>query len=147
MEFIRITLEDDIGRMERELRRDIGEMVRLAHTRFALSTHVWQPSVDVVETERDIFISSELAGVNRADLQVEVGARTIRIAGYRRKCVAGEDVRYRIAEIAYGPFERALTLPAQIDTGSVTATFAEGLLVIRLSKLPERVRKIEITRG
>jgi HSP20 family protein len=148
MEFIRITLEEEIGQMERELCRDIDEMVRLAHPRFMLSAHSWQPSLDMYETERDIFIRAELAGVNREDLHVEVSAKTVRIAGCRRICAVNEDVRYRIAEIPYGPFERNLALPAPIDTGSVTATYAEGLLAIRLSKLPaERARKIEITRG
>ncbi len=148
MEFIRITLEEESGQRDRELCRKIDEMVRLSHPRFMLSVHSWQPALDMYETEGNIFIRAELAGVNREDLHVEVSTKTIRIAGYRRTCMMTEDVRYRIAEIPYGPFERNLALPAPIDTDSVTATYAEGLLAIRLSKLPaERSRKISITRG
>jgi len=148
MEFIRIALEEESGQMDRELRRTIDEMLRLAPPRFTLSAHSWQPSLDMYETERNVFIQAELAGIRREDLHVEVSAKTIRISGYRRTCTVNEEVRYRIAEIPYGPFERSLALPAQVDTGAVAATYAEGLLVIRLVKIPAgRIRRIAVTRG
>jgi HSP20 family protein len=53
---------------------------------------------------------------------------------------------YRLAEITYGSFERVLSLAIPIDADGVTATYNEGMLEIRIPKMPpERAtRKITI---
>jgi HSP20 family protein len=42
-----------------------------------------------------------------------------------------------LAEIQYGRFERVLFLPAPIDPEIVSAAYTNGILEIRLAKLPQ----------
>jgi HSP20 family protein len=101
--------------------------------------------VDVCETADEILILSELAGVNREDLRIELGSKTVNIYGIRKEENLARNARYRLAEIPYGYFERSLSLPWPIDRERVEATLTEGLLQVRLVKLPiEKVRTISI---
>jgi HSP20 family protein len=44
-------------------------------------------------------------------------------------------------EISYGPFERTIQLPAQVDAESARASYEDGFLQVRLPKLKGRSRK------
>jgi HSP20 family protein len=100
--------------------------------------------VDIYESPDEIMIVTDIAGVKTEDLYVEVHRRVLRIYG-KRVPPAGGNTRYHLAEIPYGYFERNLSLPLPIDTESIKATYADGLLQIRMAKLPlNRVRKISI---
>jgi HSP20 family protein len=51
-------------------------------------------------------------------------------------------------EIPYGYFERSLVLPAPIDADQVDATYVDGLLQIRMAKLPlDEIRRIHVQNG
>ncbi len=112
---------------------------------FTLSERIWKPQMDIYETPEEIIILAEVAGVNKDDLEIEINAKAVRIYGKRSEMPLGEKGAYRLAEVQYGKFERILFLPAPIDTDKVTASFTDGLLNIRLAKLPRKTRKVPIT--
>ena len=144
MSFIKVRFTDDIGDINRELRKSIDEMFSLINSTFAVFQNVWRPQVDIYESPDEIMIVTDIAGVKTEDLYVEVHRRVLRIYGKRVTPVRG-NTRYHLAEIPYGYFERNLSLPLPIDTESITATYADGLLQIRMAKLPlNRVRRIRI---
>ena len=144
MSFIKVRFTDDIGDINRELRKSIDEMFSLINSTFTVFQNVWRPQVDIYESPDEIMIVTDIAGVKTEDLYVEVHRRVLRIYG-KRVTPAGGNTRYHLAEIPYGYFERNLSLPLPIDTKSITATYADGLLQIRMAKLPlNRVRKIPI---
>ena len=144
MSFIKVRFTDDIGDINRELRKSIDEMFSLINSTFTVFQNVWRPQVDIYESPDEIMIVTDIAGVKTEDLYVEVHRRVLRIYGKRETPVRG-NTRYHLAEIPYGYFERNLSLPLPIDTKSITATYADGLLQIRMAKLPlNRVRKIPI---
>ena len=79
---------------------------------------------------------------------MEIGRKTVKISGRRRIRPLSENARYRLVEIPYGYFERAIVLPVPIDTESVDATYTDGLLQIRMAKLPlDKTRKIPVQNG
>ena len=82
------------------------------------------------------MITAELAGVNRDDIHLEISSQAVKISGKRAERVHGERSRYHLAEIPYGYFERTLSIASTIDTEGVTARHADGLLEIRIPKLP-----------
>jgi len=144
MSFIKVRFTDDIVDINSELRKSIDEMFSLVNSTFTVFQNVWRPQVDIYESPDEIMIVTDIAGVKTDDLYVEVHRRVLRIYGKREKPAAG-NTRYRLAEIPYGYFERNLSLPLPIDTESVTAVYADGLLQIRMEKLPmNRVRKIPV---
>lgn len=108
----------------------------------------WLPQMDMYETEQEIFIWAELAGVEKDQLDLEVNSKAVRIHGFRREQPRSASGTYRLAEIRYGNFERILYLPAPVDSNSVTSTFTNGLLTIRMKKQePPKTHKIPISDG
>jgi HSP20 family protein len=45
-----------------------------------------------------------------------------------------KDEQYHRAERAYGAFQRSFVLPAMVDQDKVQATYADGVLELRLPK-------------
>ena len=141
MTHIKIRFGSDLGIIDAELRRTVDEMFRLANPAFVAGLQRWRPLVDICECEEDIMILVEVAGVNTDDLLVEITRKSLKISGWRRALPLKENARYRQAEISYGYFERELLLPVPIDTESVTATYAGGLLQICMNKIREGAKQ------
>ena len=148
MDYVEISFTADLGEIDTDFRRTIDEMFLLINP---LSTHfqqVWRPPIDVCETPDEIIVLADIAGVAREELHVEIGRRTVKISGRRRERPLVENMRYSLAEIPYGYFERSLTLPASIEMETVCATYTDGLLQIRMPKAPlNKVHKIPIQKG
>jgi HSP20 family protein len=79
-------------------------------------------------------VIAELAGINPGELEVELDAAAIRIAGRRAEPPKERGTRFHLAEIPYGFFERIVYLPSTIDPEKVQASVKDGLLVVRLAK-------------
>ncbi|HWP34148.1 MAG TPA: Hsp20/alpha crystallin family protein, partial [Thermodesulfobacteriota bacterium] len=108
-----------------------------------------RPAADVVECGEALLITLELAGAERETLTVSLAGRRLEVRGVRRppEEELGGPKRYLRREIVYGPFERALLLPEDVDEQSLEAEYRDGLLRIRLRRrpaAPEVVYRIEI---
>ena len=104
--------------------------------------------MDMNETPDEVIIVAEIPGVDKEDLDVEISSKAVRIQGNRFARHCSDNSTYRLAEIQYGKFERILFLPAPIDPEVVSAAYQNGLLEIRLAKLPpERTHKVPIQDG
>src|SRR5574341_1325987 len=79
----------------------------------------------------------DIAGMRAEDFHVEVAEGILAISGERLPQREGKR-HYHAMEIQVGPFERRLRLPVPVDPTSVRATYEQGFLEIRLSKLPDR---------
>jgi HSP20 family protein len=105
----------------------------------------WRPDVDVFETESEIVVRVELAGVHSRDLRVGIDGSDLCISGQR---VSGEPPGVRQLhqmEIATGPFERRVRISIAFDRDAVKAHLADGILTIQL---PKRARRsVAIERG
>src|SRR5690242_1108102 len=76
------------------------------------------PPLNVFRKGDDIVVVTEVPGVRKEDLQVHVKGNTIRIAG--TKLVAyGERAGLHRRERAAGTFDRAVTVPVEIDADAV----------------------------
>jgi len=145
MDYIKIRFVDNQEGVESEFRRNVEDMLREAHPRFALSQQRWRPQVDIYETREEIVILAEVAGVLREEINLEISPRTVKISGLREGSRHEVDARYRLAGIPCGHFERNLTLPVPIDMETVRAVCRDGILEIRLTKRPlDRIHKISI---
>ena len=135
MGYIKIRVKKNLSTMEGDMRHTIDEMYRLMKPVFTLSRHTWQPHTDIFETDGEIMVTSDLAGVRMEDIHVEINRTTLKIYGIRREMSHhGEDARYILAEIPSGRFERVFTFSTPVDTEAVSASYQEGLLHIRLKK-------------
>ena len=105
----------------------------------------WQPDVDVVETENEVVVRVELAGVHSRDLRVGVDGSELCITGQRAAAESTGVSRLHQMEIATGPFERRLRIPVSFDRERVTAHLADGILTIQLPKRGRR--NVAVERG
>ncbi|HEX5066959.1 MAG TPA: Hsp20/alpha crystallin family protein [Myxococcota bacterium] len=103
----------------------------------------WQPDVDVVETEDEVVVRVELAGVHSRDLRVGVDGSELCISGQRVAAESSGVRRLHQMEIATGPFERRLRIPVGFDRERVSAHLADGILTIQLPKRGRRSVAVE----
>src|SRR3954471_6486658 len=67
------------------------------------------PSVEVVQSDKDIRVSAELPGLDEKDVEVLVDDDVLTIRGEKR--AETEDKERRFTERTYGRFERVIPLP------------------------------------
>lgn len=145
MDYIKVRLGRNLEEMHSRLSRTIDEMFRRVNPMLVMPEQAWRPQMDVYETENEIVLLAELSGVDKDDLEVELDQNVVRISGRRKEIPRGRGIRYHLAEIAYGSFERILRLPAAIDTEGVTASYANGVLKVTISKKQrDTVRRIQV---
>jgi HSP20 family molecular chaperone IbpA len=98
--------------------------------------HKWQPAINAFRCESAVRICVDLAGVDKSLIELTVESRRIIVRGSRETPEpAGKDeraVQVLALEIDYGPFEREVELPAEIDVGAASAEHENGLLWIDL---------------
>jgi HSP20 family protein len=105
----------------------------------------WKPPADILEKDGNIFLYTELPGVNEKDIELKLEGTVLTIKGEKKQIPdSGGYSPYRI-ESCNGPFSRSFTLPDSIDTDKVTAQYKNGILTITLPSKPEvKPRSIKI---
>ncbi len=145
MEYIKIRFGKNLEHMHSRLQKTIDEMFQQVNPMVVLQEQTWRPQMDVYETPKEIIIVGEISGVNKEDLEVEVDQKAVKVTGVRRETARVPGMRYHLAEIVYGRFERILFLPVPINPEEVQASYVNGLLKITLAKRQrELVRQIRV---
>ena len=100
-----------------------------------LSDKGWMPSIDIYETNHEVIVLVELAGVQKKDINVSLDDNTLSINGIRSNCISDKMEKLHQMEIDFGKFERAIHIPVQVQEEGISASFDDGFLLIRLPKL------------
>jgi HSP20 family protein len=101
------------------------------------------PRVDVIETKDGYRLEAEMAGVDKASLELSLDGNELTIFGRR-------PVRLEKAELVYREssplgFRRVFELDPSIDTSKVTAKMEQGVLLLTLPKADRvKPRKIAV---
>jgi HSP20 family protein len=97
----------------------------------------------------ELVITAELPGVDEKDVDVSVSGDTLTIKCEKQVVHEERGDEGRYTERRSGSFSRSVRLPFEVKDEEVHANFDEGVLTIRLQKLPDTektVRRIEVTR-
>jgi len=136
---------DLIRHMEREMQQLSDEAFRnLFAVPMGGGGRFWQPPVDIHETETAVVVKMELAGVRADEILVSLSPdnRSVTISGTRGEAYGDRDGRIRChqLEIYFGPFERTVPLPAnvELDRDAVTAAYKDGFLQVIIPRRPVR---------
>ena len=110
------------------------------------STLMRAPETDVVETEREIRVVTEMPGLKRDNIEIDVENNVLTIRGEKREeRTEGEQGRWHLAERRYGTFSRSFVLPRDVDAEGIQAAFQDGVLTVTVPKSEKaRRRRIEI---
>jgi HSP20 family protein len=97
--------------------------------------------VDVFRTQDppELNVVVDLAGIDSEHVHLVVSDQTLVIAGTRPRPHHDCPGSYYHLEIQYGPFERRIGLPENVDAGHARASYEHGLLRIVLPELPDPV--------
>jgi len=105
------------------------------------------PETDVMETEREIRVVTEMPGLKRENIEVDVENNVLTIRGEKREeRTEGEEGRFHLSERRYGTFTRSFVLPSSVDAENIQASFEDGVLRVSIPK-NERARKRRIDVG
>lgn len=101
--------------------------------------------VDVYETDKEVVVESAIAGVTAEELDISLEQDILIIRGERKDpAEADKEKNYFVKECFFGPFEKEIILPKEVDTTQIKAKMKNGLLIIRLPKENGDSQRIEI---
>lgn len=141
----RLRPSDQLEAMEREMEHLLEHPFRSIWRRAPLEKMFWAPAIDYYEKDDAYFVRAELSGVKLEDVDISVTDSTLTIKGERKEVSGVTDEEYQRCEIAYGSFSRSITLPNMIRSDKIEATLDNGILEVRLPKVPEaKPTKIEV---
>ena len=121
----------NIDRLQEEIEELFADLWQVP--RFSGMRHGFRPNVDCFHTEDPpaLTVVVELPGVDPDSLALVVGERALVIAGERERPKADSPV-YEQMEIEYGPFQRQVRLPADVDPEGAHARYERGMVTIVL---------------
>lgn len=105
----------------------------------------WVPPVDVRETDSSYVFAAELPGLTKDDVEITLEDNLLTLSGEREVVEKSETETYHRIERSQGKFSRSFSLPSQVDSTKVAATFQDGVLTIEVPKSEQaKPRRIEI---
>lgn len=106
---------------------------------------VWQPRVDIEESEDKYSVRAELPGMKLEDIKITLEDNQLTIRGEKRRDEEKKGTTYHRVERIYGMFERSFTLGHQVDHARIEALYRDGVLQLSIPKAEQaKAREIAI---
>jgi len=103
------------------------------------------PQVDITEDADSIEVKTELPGMNRDDIGIDIANGVLTIKGEKKEEVNEKNRTWHRREVRYGNFCRSFSLPTDVKVEETTASYDNGILKIVLPKEEKALhRKITI---
>ncbi|MCL5256904.1 MAG: Hsp20/alpha crystallin family protein [Chloroflexi bacterium] len=132
-------MHDEIQRLfELTMGRPLGYLL------ISQGPYTWQPPTDVFETDSEIIVKVELAGMSANDVDIVLGEAMLVITGKRDNQPELRKTAYHQMGISYGQFRAQIPVPFEIDREQVKASYENGFLFVHLPKAA--CRPLEATR-
>ena len=100
------------------------------------------PAAELTETDDALHLKLEVPGMEAKDLDIQVMADRVAIAGERKSETKTEEDGRTRSEFRYGKFSRVIPLPVRIQNTNVTADYKDGILKLTLPKSEEEKNKV-----
>lgn len=137
-------LMQDMRQMQEEMDLLFNQLSNWRKTPAA--NRLWRPPTDVWETDHEVMVLIELAGVKQSEVALTLKDNILTVKGDRKVITNREGCCFRNMEISTGRFERNIFLPETIDPESIKASYRDGFLEITVGKSPHPTGKTrEIT--
>ncbi len=105
----------------------------------------WLPACDVYETEDDIIILMEIAGIEKKNLKITLEGNYLNIKGLRNDPSKVDGRRnYYSMELNFGPFQRLVFIPCSVKVEGVRVDYEQGFLKISLPKIKKGKKEEKI---
>ncbi len=104
-------------------------------------------AVDIAEKDKEYQLTAELPGMDEHHVEVKLSNGVLTVKGEKTEEKEEREKDYHLTERRYGSFQRSFTLPDDVDTNKIAASFKNGVLTISLPKSAEALKsekKIEV---
>ena len=123
--------------------RDLLTMQERLDSLFGQATPGWVPPADVAEFADEFRLTLELPGLTREQVTIDVADNVVTIHG-RRPSDGCPTERYQQLERNHGAFSRTFRFGDAIGAEGITADLADGVLLVRIPKVPPSRREIDV---
>src|SRR6266446_5135541 len=130
----------------RDFQRQFDRLARYASRQAAVLP------LDVVRHDTDVTLRLDVPGIDPEQLEVSVDRGVLTISGKREE-ERTENDKFFVRERTMGTFTRRLRLSENLNADAVEASYANGVLEVRVPVLEQakprkvEVRKVEITKA
>jgi len=103
------------------------------------------PPMNITHDDDNFYLRAEIPGIKPAELSISALRNRVSISGKREIPREHDRVSYHRKERPEGAFNRAVTLPTEVDAERVDARYADGILTLTLPKAEQaRPRQIAV---
>jgi HSP20 family protein len=92
------------------------------------------PPLNITQDDENFYLRAEIPGIKPAELSISALRNRVAISGKREIPREHDRVSYHRKERPEGAFNRAVTLPTEVDAERVDARYADGILTLTLPK-------------
>lgn len=104
---------------------------------------LYLPDIEVIEKDGTMTVRTDLPGIKKEDVSIEVTNNSLVIRGERHREEKEEHEGYYRSERSYGKFYRSIPFRDGVEADDARASFKDGVLEVTL-KTKKNGRKIEI---
>ena len=122
---------DELEQRFAELQASVRSIPALAER---IPPFSFEPPLDVIGTERELVFELGVSGIERGDVEVALEEGRLIVSGARPVSANFDGRIYLHAELARGPFFRALSLP-EGASGPPRVEVENGIIRVRLARI------------
>lgn len=95
---------------------------------------VCEPSVDLYEKRDEFVVEVELPGLTEKEVRVLLYPNRVEVKGVKKARLPREAFSFLRMEREFGPFQREVVIPGEVDPDRAVAFMEKGVLTIVLKK-------------
>ena len=122
----------------------VGKLINVLKALVGKRENLSVPS-EMHETETRYFMTFDLPGVSRDDLDVKLADSRLIISGKRRPLDTVNGGLNQSGEASYGKFQKIVMLPPFVDPDKMEANYNDGVLQLTIPKTEASQRSRRIT--
>lgn len=103
------------------------------------------PAVDMIEKDKEFEITAELPGLDEKEVEVKLASGNLTIKGEKKEEKEEREKDYHLSERRYGSFVRSFLVPEGVSADKIEASFAKGVLTIKLPKTAAAQAEMKIS--
>ena len=124
----------DLDQFKDQVYRLMSDMFKDARPLGYQPDQSFSPPMDIYETQENLVVVMEIAGMKAEDIHVTFDKDTLSIWGSRSESSSPPKTRLHQMEIDYGRFQRTLRIPFPLKSDDFKATYRLGFLMITVPK-------------
>lgn len=90
------------------------------------------PLSETLHEGDDYLIRLEVPGISPEEIEVELNENRLIITGEKRAAELADGVTRKLTEVRYGSFKRVYPVPSRVEADSISATYEQGVLTVRV---------------